>query len=78
VATLQSGLPGQQKAGDKLFLSNTAARFVGFQTIRKLLLPPHQQPDRIVPAERNWRHEVTDGAAEYTFPAYSFTVIRRE
>jgi alpha-L-arabinofuranosidase len=36
------------------------------------------EPRKVVPAEREWRHRLTDGAAEYTFPAHSFTILRFE
>jgi alpha-L-arabinofuranosidase len=35
-------------------------------------------PRNIVPQERTWRHEIKDGRTRYTFPAYSFTIIRFE
>lgn len=35
-------------------------------------------PARIKPQQREWRHELKDGAAFYTFPADSFTVLRFE
>ncbi len=30
----------------------------------------------IAPAQTNWKHRLKEGAASYTFPAHSFTVIR--
>jgi alpha-L-arabinofuranosidase len=36
------------------------------------------EPRRVVPIEREWRHGLKDGAAEYTFPAHSFTILRLE
>jgi alpha-L-arabinofuranosidase len=36
------------------------------------------QPRRVAPRAREWRHGLTDGAARYTFPAHSFTVLRLE
>ncbi|MBO0698424.1 MAG: DUF1080 domain-containing protein [Zavarzinella sp.] len=36
------------------------------------------EPRRVAPVERPWRHRFRDGAAEYTFPAHSFTIIRLE
>jgi hypothetical protein len=35
-------------------------------------------PRRVVPTERRWRHRLAGGAAEYTFPPHSFTLIRFE
>lgn len=35
-------------------------------------------PGRVAPRERNWEYHTRDGAAEYTFPPYSFTLIRLE
>jgi alpha-L-arabinofuranosidase len=35
-------------------------------------------PDRIVPAQRDWRHRVKAGKTVYTFPPHSFTIIRFE
>jgi alpha-L-arabinofuranosidase len=35
-------------------------------------------PRRVTPAEREWRPQFKDGATEYTFPAYSFTILRFE
>lgn len=35
-----------------------------------------EQPDRIKPAESNWRYESKGGAISRTFPAYSFTVLQ--
>jgi hypothetical protein len=36
------------------------------------------QPTRIAPRQVEWKHGTKDGAATYTFPAHSFTVIRLE
>jgi alpha-L-arabinofuranosidase len=33
------------------------------------------KPERIVPAERPWVHGLSQGAATYTFPPHSFTMI---
>jgi hypothetical protein len=35
-------------------------------------------PERIKPRSFDWRHALTTGGATYTFPPYSFTVIRFE
>lgn len=34
------------------------------------------EPRRVLPAEREWKHGLRGGVAEYTFPPYSFTVLR--
>lgn len=36
------------------------------------------EPRRVAPRETEWRHGIKGGAAGYTFPAHSFTVIRFE
>jgi Alpha-L-arabinofuranosidase C-terminal domain/Domain of Unknown Function (DUF1080) len=33
-------------------------------------------PKKVFPKERDWRHGFRDGAADYTFAPYSFTIIR--
>ena len=35
-----------------------------------------ENPRAITPSRFEWRHEMKNGAAHYTFSAYSFTVIR--
>lgn len=35
-------------------------------------------PERVQPRTRRWRHHLTDGAARYVFPAQSFSVLRFE
>lgn len=35
-------------------------------------------PQKIVPWERSWRYAIEDGEITYTFPPYSFTVLRFE
>jgi hypothetical protein len=35
-------------------------------------------PRRIVPKNKEWRHGLADNGSRYTFPAYSFTVLRLE
>jgi alpha-L-arabinofuranosidase len=37
-----------------------------------------EEPRRVAPRERDWRHGFNDGEAGYTFPPHSFTVIRFE
>jgi alpha-L-arabinofuranosidase len=37
-----------------------------------------QEPERIKPSFREWRHQCADGRARYTFPPHSFTIIRFE
>jgi hypothetical protein len=37
-----------------------------------------EEPERIAPHESQWRHGLKDGDASYTFPPYSFTVLRFE
>jgi hypothetical protein len=37
-----------------------------------------EDPTRIVPRQGEWRHTGGDGAARYTFPPHSFTVLRFE
>jgi alpha-L-arabinofuranosidase len=37
-----------------------------------------ENPHRVVPRTRDWAHGCKDGHMEYTFPAYSFTVLRLE
>ncbi len=51
--------------------------------VEELLGPPDAvntaaRPDRIKPHPGQWRHGMTDGAATYSFPQNSFTVIRFE
>jgi hypothetical protein len=36
------------------------------------------QPRQVVPRNKEWRHDLAEGAARYTFPAHSFTVLRLE
>lgn len=36
------------------------------------------EPGRVAPRERAWEHRTLDGTAEYTFPPYSFTLLRLE
>jgi DUF1680 family protein len=36
------------------------------------------EPRRIKPTQRDWRHDMSDGIAAYTFPPHSFTIIRFE
>jgi hypothetical protein len=36
------------------------------------------RPTRIVPRRSEWKHGMVEGAATYTFPGHSFTVIRLE
>ncbi len=50
-------------------------------TVEELVGPPDavntaDAPDRIKPTRSQWRHAMTSGSASYTFPPYSFTVIR--
>jgi alpha-L-arabinofuranosidase len=33
------------------------------------------EPRKIIPRERDWRHEIKEGRLQYTFPPYSFTII---
>lgn len=52
-------------------------------TVEELAGPPNGahrpgEPPRVAPRPAEWRHEMKDGAATYTFPANSFTVIRME
>ncbi len=35
-----------------------------------------KQPNVIVPKQRQWKHEMKEGKASYTFPSHSFTIIR--
>jgi hypothetical protein len=35
-------------------------------------------PRKVVPTEREWRHDLKDGATNYTFPPRSFTILRFE
>jgi alpha-L-arabinofuranosidase len=35
-----------------------------------------ERPERIVPKSREWRHQDREGRMEYTFPPYSFTILR--
>jgi alpha-L-arabinofuranosidase len=35
-----------------------------------------EEPEKIAPQEGPWRHELKDGKATYTFPPYSFTILR--
>ena len=35
-----------------------------------------EQPDHIKPGESAWRHEFKNGAVNYTFLPYSFTVLQ--
>lgn len=37
-----------------------------------------EQPNRVAPKESQWRHELREGRTGYTFPPYSFTIIRFE
>jgi alpha-L-arabinofuranosidase len=37
-----------------------------------------EEPARIQPTRREWRHGLKDGAASYAFPPHSFTVLRFE
>jgi hypothetical protein len=37
-----------------------------------------EEPDRVVPRTSEWRHSLSDGKASYTFPPYSFTIVRFE
>ncbi len=39
---------------------------------------PPEEPQRIAPRESQWRHDLKDGEAAYTFPPYSFTILRLE
>jgi alpha-L-arabinofuranosidase len=39
---------------------------------------PAEDPARIQPKQAEWRHASADGAARYTFPPYSFTILRFE
>jgi alpha-L-arabinofuranosidase len=39
---------------------------------------PADDPARIQPRQAEWRHAAADGAARYTFPPYSFTILRFE
>jgi alpha-L-arabinofuranosidase len=36
------------------------------------------EPRKVAPADREWRPDFKDGAAGYTFPPHSFTIIRLE
>jgi hypothetical protein len=52
-------------------------------TVEELAGPPDavntaDQPDRIRPTSRTWEHAFAGGAAVYTFPANSFTVLQFE
>jgi hypothetical protein len=64
-------------------------RIDGFQpsaplaTIEELSAPlaavnTADDPERVQPRTRRWRHHLTDGAARYVFPARSFSVLRFE
>jgi hypothetical protein len=35
-------------------------------------------PGRVTPREGDWQHQFKDGTAEYTFPPYSFSILRLE
>jgi hypothetical protein len=37
-----------------------------------------EEPEKIAPRESQWRHELKDGKASYSFPPYSFTILRFE
>jgi alpha-L-arabinofuranosidase len=37
-----------------------------------------EEPTRIEPKRREWRHDLKNGAALYTFPPHSFTILRFE
>ena len=37
-----------------------------------------EEPERIAPKESQWRHDLKDGKTSYTFPPYSFTILRFE
>jgi alpha-L-arabinofuranosidase len=37
-----------------------------------------EAPARVVPARREWEHKAEGGAMTYTFPPYSFTILRFE
>jgi hypothetical protein len=39
---------------------------------------PSEEPTRIQPRHAEWRHTAEDGAARYTFPPHSFTILRFE
>jgi alpha-L-arabinofuranosidase len=39
---------------------------------------PAEDPARIQPRQAEWRHASADGVARYTFPPYSFTILRFE
>lgn len=34
------------------------------------------EPARIIPVERNWKHNIADGTTTFTFAPYSFTILR--
>ncbi len=36
------------------------------------------QPEHVAPKAREWRHQAREGRLEYTFPPYSFTILRFE
>ncbi len=35
-----------------------------------------EEPEKIAPQESQWRHDLKDGKVVYTFPPYSFTILR--
>ena len=37
-----------------------------------------QDPQQIIPHQRQWRHDWKEGGLRYSFPGYSFTIIRFE
>jgi hypothetical protein len=37
-----------------------------------------EEPERIVPRQSEWQHNLQDGRASYTFPPHSFTILRFE
>lgn len=37
-----------------------------------------ENPDRVVPKNVKWQHELSGGRTTYTFPAHSFTILRFE
>jgi alpha-L-arabinofuranosidase len=35
-----------------------------------------EEPEKIAPTQRKWRHALEDGETTYTFPPHSFTILR--
>jgi hypothetical protein len=57
--------------------ANPAARVVTLSGSLSDVNTP-EEPEKIAPRESQWRHNLTDGKASYTFPPYSYTILRFE